>query len=81
MRKRTPRCPQCHSRGVVPIKYCEPTIETMEAARCEEIILVPTGWQSGDGPQLHCFSCGYEWGGDPAPLSDDLTSFAFSRAR
>jgi hypothetical protein len=81
MRKRPSRCPQCHSSRVVPIKYGEPTKETMEAARREEIVLVTDGWSSGGGPTLHCLHCSYEWGGDPPSSPDELSSSRRSRTR
>jgi hypothetical protein len=82
MRKRTSQCPQCHSTRVVPIKYGDPTKELMEAARREEIILVPQGWSTAQGgPTLHCLHCSYEWGGEPAPSPDDRSSSAASKTR
>jgi len=81
MRKRPSQCPQCHSTRVVPIQYGDPTKEAMEAARREEIILVPQGWSSGDGPTLHCLHCSYEWGGESAPSSESRSSSRLSKER
>jgi hypothetical protein len=81
MRKRSSRCPQCHSARVVPIRYGDPTKELMEAARREEIVLVSHTWSSGDGPTLHCLHCAYEWGGDLGTSSDSQSASEVSKAR
>jgi hypothetical protein len=54
-------CPRCKAAYVVPIVYGDPTPEAVKGAQEAKVVLGGYLPPDESAPNLHCYTCGYEW--------------------